>query len=72
MPKLTMAVEIKNKEVSGPMLAQIVGNAISLVGRNFSMLFVICRGVNRGAKSMAAKNKKNLGITTVFKEVKQS
>lgn len=52
--QLRISVEMKDREITGPMLAQIVGQAFK-DGGDVKDIVVICRSVNRGARADAKK-----------------
>ena len=66
--RLRISVEMKDREVTGPLLAEIVGKALK-DKENVEDIVVICRAVNRGAKKdkVAHERKHNIRITFIEK-----
>jgi hypothetical protein len=64
--RLRISVEMKDKTINGPMLNQIVGQALK--GGNVQEIVVICRSVNRGALADKPKHESQHGITITFVE----
>lgn len=69
---LTISVEMKDRQITGPLLAEIVGKALR-DERNVKEIVVICRSINRGARADAPKYelKHKLRITFIEDEAKK-
>lgn len=65
--RLRISIEMKDREVTGPMLAQIVGMALK-DDSNVKDIVVICRQANRGAKADAKSHEKSHGVRITFIE----
>ena len=65
---LTISVEMKDREITVPMLEQIVAKALK-DDRNVQDIIVICRAVNRGAKKdkTAHERRHNIRIKFIVK-----
>ena len=63
--RLRISVEMKNREISGPLLAEIVGKALKDEA-NVKDIVIICRAVNRGAKADARKHEAKHGLRITF------
>ncbi len=64
---MTISVEMKDREVTGPLLAEIVGKALKDQA-NVQDIVIICRAVNRGAKRDKAAHEKRHNIRIKFIE----
>lgn len=64
---LRISVEMKDREVTGPMLAEIVGKALKDEA-NVKEVVIICRSVNRGARADAKKHELRHGFRITFIE----
>jgi len=69
--RLRISIEMKDREVTGPLLSQIVGSALR-DKENVRDIVVICRSVNRGARADAVRHesKHNIRITFIEDEAK--
>jgi hypothetical protein len=71
--RILQTVEFKDREVTGPMVDQIVGTTLR-AGRRFEGeirdVFIYCRRANSGARARAKEHEKQHKIEIVFVEVK--
>lgn len=71
--RILQTVEFKDREVTGPMVDQIVGTTFR-AGRRFDAeirdVFIYCRTANAGARARAKEHERELKIEIVFVEVK--
>jgi hypothetical protein len=65
--RLRISIEMKDREVTGPLLAQIVGSALR-DEENVKDIVVICRSVNRGALKDAIRHESKHNIRIIFIE----
>ena len=64
---LRISVEMKDREITGPMLDEIVGKALK-DGGNVREVVIICRRVNRGARKGAKKHEAQHNFRITFIE----
>jgi hypothetical protein len=71
--RILHTVEFKDREVTGPMVDQIVGTTLR-AGQRFDGeirdVFIYCRSANAGARARAKEHEKQHKIEIVFLEVK--
>ncbi len=65
--RLRISVEMKDKELTGPLLAEIAGKALK-DKENVRDIVIICRAVNRGAQKDKAAHEKAHNIRITFVE----
>ena len=70
--RILQTVEFKDREVTGPMVDQIIGTTRRAANRfdgDIKDVFIYCRSANAGARSRAKEHEKDLKIEIVFIEV---
>lgn len=71
--RILQTVEFKDREVTGPLVDQIVGTtlrAAQRLGGEITDIFIFCRSANSGARSRANEHERDLDIEIVFVEVR--
>jgi len=71
--RILSSVEFKDRELTGPMVDQIVGTTRRIEGRfngQVKDVYIYCRGANSGARSRAKEYEKELKIKIEFLVVK--
>ncbi len=66
--RIVQAIEFKDREVSGPLVDQIVGTSGRIEGE-LADIFIFCRRATSEARKRARTHEKLLGIEVVFVEV---
>jgi len=69
--RIVQSIEFKDRQVTGPMVDQIVGSSRRIGGTALKDVIIFCRGYNSGAAARAAQISKEQEIGVYFKVVER-